>query len=336
MTTSRGLGVDRRDVLGALLGALASGAGGIAAANAPRTGTRLITDPTTTNGDELLYASSTTLDRIGRIMAPVMVNGTGPHRFVVDTGASHSTIAPRLAKLLQLDLGAGPTVILNGVTGSAEVPTVLVDRIDAGAMSLTDQVTPVLWSSIMADADGILGVAGLTRQRIEVDFRSNHIAISNARARRIEGSPLRIGARRLAGGMLVVNGRVGLRRTKIVVDTGAERTLGNRALLQALQRRRPEAPSTATVHGATSQTTLGERWRAPSIELGRLVVADVDVTFGDFHVFKVWGIDERPALLLGMDVIGVLDALVIDYRALEITVFTGSVRRRTPPLHKVS
>ncbi len=323
--------MERRNVLGALLGVAAGGFASRAWSHAPRTGTRLIADPAAAPSEELLFASRTTLDRIGRIMAPVTINGTGPYRFVVDTGASHSTIAPQLAARLQLDIGAGPTVMLNGVTGSAEVPTVVIDRIDAGALSLTQQVTPVLWSSIMADAEGILGVAGLTRQRIEVDFRSNHIAISNAPDRRIEGSPLRIRARRLSGGMLVANGRVGSHRTRIVLDTGAERTLGNLALLRALERNRPVSPPAAVVHGATAQTAVGERWQAPSIELGRLVVTDVEVTFGEFHVFKVWGIDERPALLLGMDVIGVLDALVIDYRAREITVFTNEARRPPSP-----
>jgi hypothetical protein len=82
------------------------------------------------------------------------------------------------------------------------------------------------------------------------------------------------------------------------------------------------------VHGATEQTALGERWLTPTIEVGELSVDDVEVTYGDFHVFNVWEINERPALILGMDVIGVLDALVIDYRRREITVFTEQARRR--------
>lgn len=331
MAAARGFGVDRRAILGRLLGATACCVAGPAFANAPRGAARPITDPIGTNTDELLYATRTTLDRIGRIMAPVMVNGQGPFRFVVDTGASHTTVSPRLAQTLQLDLDAGTTVTLNGVTGSAEVKTVRLASVDAGALKLADQQAPVLWSSIMADADGILGGAGLTEQRIEVDFRTNHIAISNSRARRIEGSPLRIRARRVAGGMLLVDGRVGGLRTRIVFDTGAERSLGNVALMNALERlrHRPDTPPTTTVHGATAQTAEGEQWTAPSIEVGQLTVQDVEVTFGDFHVFKVWGIDERPALLLGMDVIGVLDALVIDYRQREISVFTKNARRRT-------
>jgi hypothetical protein len=47
---------------------------------------------------EPLFAAPTRLDRIGRVMTQVMVNGKGPVRFVIDTGASRSTLAPHLAK----------------------------------------------------------------------------------------------------------------------------------------------------------------------------------------------------------------------------------------------
>ena len=40
---------------------------------------------------EPLFAAPTRLDRIGRVMTHVMVNGKGPFRFVIDTGASRST-----------------------------------------------------------------------------------------------------------------------------------------------------------------------------------------------------------------------------------------------------
>jgi predicted aspartyl protease len=326
----RGLSVDRRDVLGSLLGTAFAGAAGSVFANSLRGVTSPSADDPSILADELQYATSTTLDRIGRIMVPVMVNGQGPFRFVIDTGASHSTVAPHLAARLKLTPIAGDIVRLNGVTGSADVPTVRVAQIEAGALSLTDQRMPVIWSSIMADADGILGVASLTEQRIEVDFRRNHISISRTRGAAIVGSPLKIRARRVAGGMLLVDGRVGGNRTQIIVDTGAERSLGNLRLRDALVRRRwrPGESDTTTVHGATEQTALGERWLTPTIEVGELSVDDVEVTYGDFHVFNVWEINERPALILGMDVIGVLDALVIDYRRREITVFTEQARRR--------
>jgi hypothetical protein len=53
---------------------------------------------------------------------------------------------------------------------------------------------------------------------------------------------------------------------------------------------------------------------APVIEMGDAEVRQLAVTFGDMHVFKTWGLERRPALILGMDFWGTLRLLAIDYR----------------------
>ncbi len=40
------------------------------------------------------YVAPTRRDQIGRIWAPVFINGRGPFRLVLDTGASHSAMWP--------------------------------------------------------------------------------------------------------------------------------------------------------------------------------------------------------------------------------------------------
>src|SRR5688572_31566439 len=104
---------------------------------------------------EPLFAAPTRLDRIGRVMTHVMVNGKGPFRFVIDTGASRSTLSPHLAKSLGLKHSVSCDVMLNGVTGAAEVPTVAIDSIEVGAVKFVSQDLAVIFTSIMADGDGI-------------------------------------------------------------------------------------------------------------------------------------------------------------------------------------
>ena len=43
------------------------------------------------------HAASTRRDRIGRVWVPVMINGRGPLRLVVDTGATTSVIVSSVA-----------------------------------------------------------------------------------------------------------------------------------------------------------------------------------------------------------------------------------------------
>jgi hypothetical protein len=44
-----------------------------------------------------------------------------------------------------------------------------------------------------------------------------------------------------------------------------------------------------------------------------VALANLPVSFGTFPVFDVWGVNDRPTLLLGMDALGMLSEMIIDY-----------------------
>jgi predicted aspartyl protease len=273
---------------------------------------------------EPLFASPTRLDRIGRVMTPVMVNGKGPFRFVIDTGASRSTLSPHLAKALGLSASIGRNVMLNGVTGAAEVPTVAVDSIEIGALRFEQQNLPVIFTSIMGNADGILGVAGFQDQRIDVDFKRDRVSVLVSNGKRPHYSMVTARAVRNVNGLMIVDIRVGRRiRAKAVIDTGAERTLGNLALQMAMNkhRRKPREAVSAVVHGATPDIADGDVQEIREATVGDLTLSNLEVIFADFHVFKLWELDKEPAMLIGMDMLGVLDRLVIDYRRNEVSMY---------------
>ena len=271
-----------------------------------------------------LFAAPTRLDRIGRVMTHVKINGKGPFRFVIDTGASRSTLAPHLAKALNLQQAVGRNVMLNGVTGAAEVPTVAVDSIEIGALKFVDQNLPVIFTSIMGNADGILGVAGFHDQRIDVDFKRDRVTVLESTGRRPHFSMVTARAHRNSTGLMIVDVRVGRRiKAKAVIDTGAERTLGNLALQQAMNkgRRKKREPVSAVVHGATPDIADGDVQEIKEASIGDMKLSNLEVIFADFHVFKLWGLDQEPALLVGMDMLGVLERLVIDYRRNEVSMY---------------
>src|SRR5262245_55581809 len=193
--------------------------------------------PGATADPEPLFAAPTRLDRIGRVMTHVKVNGKGPFRFVIDTGASRSTLAPHLARALGLKESVGRNVMLNGVTGAAEVPTVAVDSIEIGALKFEHQNLPVIFTSIMGNADGILGVAGFQDQRIDVDFKRDRVSVLESNGRRPHYSMVTARAVRNDNGLMIVDVRLGRRiKAKAVIDTGTERTLRNRALQDRINK----------------------------------------------------------------------------------------------------
>jgi predicted aspartyl protease len=232
---------------------------------------------------------------------------------MVDTGANRSLISTAVADRLGIDHASAPQVIMNGVTGSAAVHAVRIHRIQAGELVLEDVQVPVIDQRLIGDADGILGVAGLRDMRLVVDFDKDRVTISGKGL--WDDGLLRIAGHRVAGGLLAANARINRVRVIAVVDTGGQVTLGNRALQEALKA---SIRSKAEVMGTTDAVTIGDYSRIPDLEFGAVTIRRVQVAFGDFHIFDVWGLNDRPALIIGMDVLGAMDAFMIDFRKGEI------------------
>jgi len=271
---------------------------------------------------ETVYVARTEPDRIGRIMAPVLINGRGPFAFIVDTGASRSVIAPRVVERLGLVPDDENRLSLTGITGTQAVPSILVDTLQVGDLRLEHQRLPVIAPSVFANADGILGVEGLRGLCLYANFVHQSIAITRNGCPVSSRNWARTRARLRFGGLVTVKARVGGHRVFAVIDTGAERSLGNLELLRALNfGAAAEDPRVAAdVLGATPERVPGKVLPVPTVYLGEFQVDDLSVTFGDLEVFRLWGLQDEPAIVLGMDVLGNADALIIDYRRAEVRV----------------
>jgi predicted aspartyl protease len=279
-------------------------------------------------GGDALFASPTTRDHIGRVVVPVMINGRGPFRFIVDTGANHSTISPGLARSLGLQPAEVPSIILDGITGTAQVSFVTIDRLQAGDLTIESTALPVVWAPVMAGADGILGAAAITEKSLLIDFQRNRVTISRGVEAALRANSMKVHAVRLAGGLMTLETRVGGVPVRAVIDTGAERTLGNLALRNALHERRTHGvlAMMTTVYGATKDTEPGEIQIVPPIVIDSLRITDVAMVFGEFHIFKVWGMQDQPAMIIGMDVLGTVASLSIDFKNQD--VYVGSIRAK--------
>jgi predicted aspartyl protease len=267
------------------------------------------------------YAIPTTLDRAGRVLAPVTINGQGPFRFILDTGANRSVLSPDLVEALAIAPSPDAQVEVHGVTGSAMLPTVVVGELKAGDLSIVrNKRMPVLSGSLLAGADGILGIEGMAGSRIEVDFESGMVTLTPSRRASAPEGMLTVPVTLRHRGLLLADARIGRVRIKAIIDTGAERTLGNMALFKALLPTLSPQVAAATVQGATPDVTAGASFLAPTIQVGDVQIENLEVTFGDLYVFRLWDLEKQPALLIGMDLIGTARRLVIDYRRREMQI----------------
>jgi len=271
--------------------------------------------------EEPRYVAPTRLDQIGRIWAPVTVNGQGPFRLVLATGASNTAVTPHLAQELGVQADPSHTVMLRGSTGSVAVPVVPVESLEIGDFLMQPGRVAVI-PDALGGADGVLGMDALANKRIQIDFRHDRVTIMRSKNQRA-ASGFTIIPVSMLHGLLVVDAVMGGVPVKAIIDTGGQVTLGNQALRTALAARRGDGVQEGKldqVFGSTLDMQVGTRLQIPAIALGTLLVRSPAMTFADFEIFKHWKMTEEPAMLIGMDVIGLLDALVIDYRRQELQV----------------
>jgi len=274
----------------------------------------------TVEAPEPRYAAPTRRDRIGRVWAPVAINGKGPFRLVLDTGATGAAIIRSVADRLGISTANAKMIRLHGVTGSAMVPTIKVDTLEVGDLLLEGRRLPIV-ADAFGGAEGVLGTEGLADKRIYIDFV--HDAISITRSKRQPASPdfasipLVMGRDRL----LRMEIMIGSVRTIAILDTGAQLTVGNHALRDLLKRRRSEELKTAEVIGVTLDVAQGQLMSVPTIHMGSSIqVRGLKLTFGDMFIFEQWKLSHEPAVLIGMDIIGSFEALVIDYKKKELQI----------------
>ena len=272
--------------------------------------------------EEPRYVSPTRVDKIGRIWAPVSVNGQGPFRLVLATGASHSALTLRLAQALGMQADPAKTVMLHGATGSVRVPMVPVETLEIGDLLIEPRRLPVI-PDALGGADGVLGMDELANMRIHIEFRHDRITIMRSKKQRAPGQFEIIPVKFMHGQLLVVDAYMSGVPVKAIIDTGGETTLGNVALREALAERRKKEIQEGKldqVIGATLDMQVGTRLDTPTLRLGEVLVRKPKMTFADFEIFKHWHMTEEPAMLIGMDVLGVLDTLIIDYKRKELQV----------------
>ncbi|MBX3511348.1 MAG: aspartyl protease family protein [Hyphomonadaceae bacterium] len=261
-------------------------------------------------------AGPTLNDRLGRMVAPVMVNGQGPFRFVVDTGANRSVLSQGLADRLGLTpFGQGE---VHTVHGETTAPLVRIESLSYGQVILPAEPMPVLSGPVFAGEQGLLGVDGMRGRRLRLDFDRSCIEIRPASRSRFAGEGwTRLRGELRFGHLVVIPGRIGTVNLNVLVDTGSDRSLANVALRDALRQANPhwarDVEGAVRAYSAGHAVLLDEAMALPRLQLQDMQIRNLVTFVGDFHIFTLWGMQNEPTMLIGMDVISRAREIVIDY-----------------------
>ncbi len=248
-------------------------------------------------------------DQWSRMTVPVKVVEKGPFRFLIDTGSQNTALSTDLAARLSLVPNRKARLI--SVAGIQMVDMVEIDQIELGRRSYYGLTAPLLQSEHMG-ADGILGLDSLQDQRVLVDFKKGLMAIDDAKnLGGNRGFEIVVEARRRSGQLIMADARLEGIKVQVVIDTGAETSIGNIALQKALSRKRKsEKIELLSVTGHSVSADLSyARW----LEISDVRFNNVAIAYTDAPAFKALKLDSRPALLLGMRDLRSLDRLAIDF-----------------------
>lgn len=267
--------------------------------------------------------------RGGRLSVPVRIDDRGPFAFAVDSAANASVIAEDLAA--RLALPSAGSVGMHTLIAREVVQTVRASHVRSGDLE-ADAVRFALAPRLgLMGADGLIGRDLLAEHRLLLNFRGAALA-AISRSRRVGDSILdprrptarfRAPAEERLRGLLMIDARSRAVRAKAIIDTGAEVTLINTAFARAARASPIVLDDGSTSRTLTSPTGLSVQARP--MQLRDLHFAGVGlerlpVLVGDFHTFDVWGLADRPAALLGTDVLGLFETVIIDLKRQELVL----------------
>lgn len=251
-------------------------------------------------------------ERFNRMTVPVTIQGRGPFDFLIDTGAQATVLSRALAD--ELKLHGRDTATLVGMASSRQVTTTQIENFTLGRRSFFIRQAPVVEGANIGDADGILGLDSLQDQRVLLDFHKREIAVADAeQLGGNRGYEIVVKARERLGQLIITKARLDGVVVDVIVDTGAEASVGNMALLERFRRNRDGGDAEMTdINGIT----LGGVVRvARELELGRASVRNFPILFADSRPFHTLGLADKPALILGMSELKLFRRVAIDFKS---------------------
>jgi len=325
-------GLDRRGLIAGLTAAVGLGAGRPVAARdtsqdvGPEAGTQPI---------QLLANLFT------RVGAAVFIDNRGPFTFVIDTGAGTTSIADSLAD--RLALPPLQPLLVHGITEARVTRSVAVGRLQLSGLSFRNLTCPVFERDQLG-ADGLIGLDVLGRFKLRFDVARRSASLTMRGVAIVIGGDMQTGSRIRRDGLRAVTGRFGqMMLTQVTVDgqptvafidSGAQYSIGNLALQRAIAARRRDGgrlSRTVPIYGVTGQSLSAELARVDDLRLGATRLGATPMLFADLHCFQTLGLGNRPALLIGADLLGRFREVTLDFPADTVT-FTGLRRPTTRTL----
>jgi len=263
------------------------------------------------------------IDNWTRMTLPTQVNGKGPYAFTIDTAADRSVVSDAVANELQLQTTGGAT--LYGIVGPQHVSLVTLDKFRIGRRERHDVSVPVLPREHLGAA-GFIGIDALANETVLLDFKRSQISIARSADEGMEHEDgvIVVTGRSKFGQLVLTDAHIGKTKVYAIIDTGAQTTIGNMAFRKLLLGRTgPIKDEGRYIVSVTGSQLPYENGHVDHMMLGDLNVVDLNIALADVQTFRRFGVDDKPAILLGMDVLRGFERVAIDFRKRSVRFLIG-------------
>lgn len=282
-----------------------------------------------------LLVQPITYDRADRMTLPVSIGGQGPFGFIVDTGAERTVVSHELAAYLRLTRTGSARVV--GIAEAVTADLYAANGIRLRDLALGDRIVPGFAQGDIG-GPGLIGVDSLQNHRLVIDFVAGRMDIlHSAPSRRVQRDEdfdrdvIVVTARRVGGRLILSNATINGVRVDVVLDTGAQTSVGNLALERLVTRERQHgaAAGVSQLNSVTGGSLAVRTGQIEAITLGGVDFTKLPVAYADSPAFAALGLARRPAILLGMDALRLFDRVSIDFTNRRVVFDMPDQARRT-------
>jgi predicted aspartyl protease len=236
----------------------------------------------------------------GHVLVPVSINGFEARPFVVDTAATVTVLDAEEYQALRKSVAPADPLKQHarGAHGSFAAQIATVEAIALWEIEHRNEIAALMSLYDVAngkepDFFGILGLPFLGKYRVDLDYPGRTIELLEAGERLPPCDICRAGdaieIKPLTGGLPTVAVTVNGVKMTALLDTGASRTILNEAAVTAL---------------GLEHAGSGEDIASVRLALGPLAAREQAVSRIDLPIFQALRLDDRPALILGIDFLG--------------------------------
>lgn len=255
----------------------------------------------------------------GHLVVPAFVNGKGTVPFILDTGADNSSVYDWFAK--QQNLTGGAAISVTGMTGAAMMATYRLDSISVDGRTIRNvEVTGLPNRKDAAVTAGVTGNDLIDGSIATFDYPCRTLTLTPKPAsmqKLISSKAVMVDAGSVLEGTqltfpVTINGVTGT----AILDTGSRSTQINGLFARSagLNVNGPAFGAGETLYGVALQPTETREGKVEKVTFAGNTIEGLVVRVADLSVFKNWGLDNKPAMIFGMNAMQGL-RLIYDHQA---------------------